>query len=96
MGISDLINNMRNRNSLASEMANTDAAQEKINSRKLSANERELNEILRKEREALIRKELEARHKKDNDDFWHKDTLTQPNLFNRPNGNFILKIRGGI
>lgn len=91
MGITDLIAGMRHRAILTKEFSDEDAAQTKVQEKKLSANERLLNSMLKKEREEAIKKEIEKRTKAEADKYWHHDIIHQENLFNKPNGNNLLK-----
>lgn len=91
MGISDLISGMRRRAMLTKEISDQDIAETKVAERKLSANERLLNHMLKQEREENIKRELERRTKKEEKEYWHKDVISQKNLFTEKNGNSLLK-----
>ena|SRR3990167_1416634 len=91
MGIADLISGMRRRAVLTKEFTDEDIASTKVVERKKSANERLLDSMVKKEREEAIKKEIERRTKIEENNYWHKDTMHQKDLFNNPNGNSLLK-----
>lgn len=90
MGISDLISGMRRRAIMTKELSDAEMVQEKVAERKLSANERLLNSMVKKDREEAIKRELTRRIKREESDYWHKDVISQKNLFNQSNGNSLL------
>jgi len=94
MGVSDLISGMRRRGELFKEMQAQDDAATKVETRKLSADERALNKVLEQERQKRIREELARRTKREEREYWHKDVISQPNLFGNKNGNSLLKWGG--
>jgi len=57
--------------------------------RKLSSNERELNTILKAKREEQIKMELDNYRKEEQHDFWHKDVITQKNIFKNNKNLFV-------
>ena len=81
MGIKDILNKLKRKNVVYDEMKAQDKAASKIEERKLSAEERALHKILEKKRQAQIHVELQKHYKKDDDDYWHKDVISQPNIF---------------
>lgn len=91
MGVSDLIAGIRRRGELVREIDNEERARDKVEQRKLSANERMLQKMLEEERQEFIKQELSRRVKRETNDYWHKDVIKQKNLFNNANGNSILK-----
>ena len=91
MGITDLFSGMRRRSELLRQAQDEDSVVEKVQQRKLSANERLLMKLQEQDRQEAIKKELERRNKKEANDYWKKDVITQKNLFNNSNGNCLLK-----
>ena len=91
MGITDLFSGMRRRSELLRQAQDEDSVVEKVQQRKLSANERLLIKLQEQDRQESIKKELERRNKKEANDYWKKDVITQKNLFNNSNGNSLLK-----
>jgi hypothetical protein len=87
MGIGDLITGMRRKGELFKQYQAEDEASTKVEERKLSAGERMLNKMVRQEREEQIQKELAIRLKREENDYWHKDVISQKNLFTAEAGN---------
>lgn len=81
MGIRSIIDNMRRKSELYKEMEAEDRARTKLEQRKLSSEERALNNILEKKRQEAIKAELAKHYKKEDQDYWKKDVITQPNVF---------------
>ena len=81
MGFKEILANIRNKNEVYEQLKTEDSAREKLESRKLSANERALNKIVKEKREKYIAKELKKHYAKEDKEYWHKDVITQPNIF---------------
>lgn len=91
MGIGDFLSGMRRRSELLRQAQDEDSVVEKVQQRKLTANERLLIRLQEQDRQAAIKNELARREKHERNDFWKKDVITQPNLFNQRNGNSLLR-----
>lgn len=91
MGIRDMIDKFRDRNSEFKELEAQDRAMEKIRLRKMSSNERELERFQKEEREENIKNALSKIRETKKKDFFHNDTITQKNIFNTQKRLFSLK-----
>ena len=91
MSIGELFSSSRRKEELLKQVQEQDSVMTKVEQRKLSGNERLLNQLQEKDRQELIKKELESRNKREANDYWHKDVIKQKNLFNQSNGNSLLK-----
>jgi len=89
MGLRNIFDSIKKKNELVKEYENDDRARYKVEEKKLSSNERALNRILKEKREQSIKKELDIYNKKEQDDFWHKDIITQPYIFKTKSSNLI-------
>lgn len=81
MGLRDIFDSLKKKNEAYKELEIEDKARNKLETRKLSANERALNKILEDRRQEAIKKELSKYEKKESKDYWHKDVIAQKNLF---------------
>jgi len=81
MGLKDFAEKWKHKGEVFNEMQVQDSAATKLQERKLSANERELNKILHQKREAQIKKQLERFHEQEKKEYWHKDVITQKYIF---------------
>lgn len=81
MGFKDIIDRFRDRKKIFKEMQDQDSAMTKLQERKLSSEERALNKILEKKRQENIKRQLNAIYKRQDNEYWHKDVITQPNIF---------------
>ena len=81
MGIKDIIDRFKKDDTVYEELKEQDRAMSKLQERKLSANERELNKIIKQRREEQIKNELNKIHKQEQKDFWKKDVISQKNIF---------------
>jgi len=81
MGLRDVYNKIKQRKELESDYEIDDRARSRVEEKKLSANERELNSILKQKREDAIKKQLEGHHKAQQKEYWHKDVINQRFLF---------------
>ena len=77
----DMLDRAMNRKRRFSEMKDEDDMHTKLQQRKLSANERELNRFMDEERQERIKQALAAYRKKKQDEFWHEDRISQPFIF---------------
>lgn len=91
MGLGNFISGMRRRGEMLQQAQDEDSVINKVQQRKLTQNERLLNQLREKDRQEAIRQELARREEADKETFWRKDVITQPNLFTGSNGNSILK-----
>ena len=89
MGLTDVFNRWKHRNEVFKELQDDDRASEKVQERKLSANERELNKILKAKREDQIKTQLDKHHKQELHTFWHKDVISQKNIFANNKNIFV-------
>lgn len=81
MGIKDIVNRFSYRKEIFKDMQDHDSAATKLEQRKLSSEERTLNKILEKKRQDRIKAELNRIYKRQDNEYWHKDTISQPNIF---------------
>ena len=81
MGLREIYNKIKERKELESDYEIDDRARTRVAEKKLSANERELNSILKQRREDQIKKQLEGYHKAQQKEYWHKDVINQKFLF---------------
>ena len=89
--IKRILEKMRNKKAKFQQLQEDDRLGKIVEERKKSANERLLDSMVKKEREEAIKKEIERRTKIEENNYWHKDTMHQKDLFNNPNGNSLLK-----
>jgi hypothetical protein len=80
MGILNWLRKKKENDSRFKEIDKESKLHEKLEQRKLSANERELNKYMQEDREKKITKEVERLRKKRSDEFFHKDIIKQPNV----------------
>jgi len=82
MGIvNNIISKLKHKKERLEEVQQEGRIQEKVAERKLSANEREYNGYMEERRQDAIKRALQKiRHQK-RDEFWHKDIISQKNLF---------------
>ena len=71
------------------ELQAQDRAVTKVEERKLSPQERELMRKLEKKRQRNISKKLNEIYKDEEFEYWHKDVISQPNIFK--GGDSLLK-----
>lgn len=81
MGVKEIFDRFRSRQQLVKQVQDQDYAVNKVEQRKLSAEERSLNKIQEKQRQELIKQKLNSIYKKQEKDYWKKDVITQPNIF---------------
>jgi len=81
MGIKDFLDRIKQKNEMVKQLETQDRAENRVQEKKLSANERTLNKILKEKREELITKELEKYGKQKQDEYWHKDMISQKYIF---------------
>ena len=81
MGLRDFADKWKHKSEVFEEMQVQDTAARKLNERKLSANERELNKILHQKREAMIKKQLDKFHEQEKKEYWHKNVINQKYIF---------------
>ena len=91
MSITSFLTGIRRRGEMLRQAQDEDTVVTKVQERKKSANERVLEKLLERDRQEAIKKELERRERKEKDEYWKKDIITQKNLFTNSNGNSILK-----
>jgi len=87
--IKKLVEKLRKRNEIFEEMQNNDRAAEKVEERKLSADERALVKVLEKRRQENVSNKLKEIYKQEESEYWHKNVISQPNIFK--GGSSILK-----
>ena len=88
-----ILDKIKSKKEKYNELKIEDDALHKLEERKLSANERELNKILKQKREENIKRELDKYHKQESKEYWHKDIIAQKPLFN--NNKKLFGISGG-
>lgn len=90
MGIKELIQKFLVKRNRMKEVENEENIMEKINMKKLSANERELIKFKNREKEENIKNELESYRKIEHDKVWHGRTaLDNENMFNKKSSSII-------
>lgn len=92
MGIKEIIAKWRGKKERFSEIQTEDRLQNKLQERKLSANEREYNRYVEEDRQKKIKAALDNIHRKQRNEYNHKDTISQKPLFT---GNKKLFAVGG-
>lgn len=80
MGIKDVLNKFRRTDETFDQLKEQDRAMTKLQERKLSANERALNRILKQKHEEAVKAQLDKYTKQEQREFWHKDVITQPEI----------------
>lgn len=82
MGLREILEKLRHRKEYYNDLKMQDKATSKLEQSKLSSEERALNKILEKKRQEAIKEELKKHYKEEDDDYWHKDIISQKNIFN--------------
>jgi hypothetical protein len=78
--IKEFLARIRARKENMNQAEEMDRISEKIQTKKLSADERELIGYMEEDRKAEVKKKLGEYRKKKQDDFWHHDVISQPNM----------------
>lgn len=90
MGIKELIQKFLVKRNRMKEVENENNMMEKIEMKKLSANERELIKFKNREREENIKNELESYRKVEHDRTWHgRTSLDDENMFRKKSPSLI-------
>lgn len=92
--IKEIIAKLRKKDERFNELQAEDKAFTKVQERKKTANERELERYLEEERQERISKELSFRRKKQQHDLWKGNVMKSPNIFR--GGKKPLSGRGGL
>lgn len=79
--IQDLVAKYKERKERISGYAEDDKIRTTFEQRKLSNNERELNDYLEKERQKRIDGMVNRFKERDKQEYWHKDIISQKNIF---------------
>lgn len=93
MGIIDTFTKMKEADRRYKELEIEDRATNKLQQRKQTANERELNRYMEEKRQEQITSALKKIRKQRENELWHKDVISQKNLFN--NNKKLFKAKGG-
>ena len=81
MGLRDWYNKFVRKRDEFSAVEEQDRIQSRIQEKKLSADERELNKFLEKERQRQVKEMLESYRKQEQEEIWHgKTALDTPNV----------------
>lgn len=81
MTVKEILEKFSGKNRKFKEMQEDDRLVNKLNERKLSAEERSLNKIYEKRRQEGIKKELNKIYKNQDKEYWKKDVITQKMIF---------------
>ena len=79
--IQNFIKGMKEKKEKLNDISTDEKIHEKLEQRKLSANERELNGHLEERRQEAIKRALIKIRKQKSNEFWHKDVISQKDLF---------------
>lgn len=96
--IQNLISKFKEKNAYSGEYAEEMRMRENYEKKRLSHNERELMDYMEKQRQSRIAHALERIKQRERHEFWHKDVISQKNIFGNQrcifaNQKSILKAR---
>lgn len=89
MTIAEMFSRFRDRKSLMRNLETQEQAHFKLDERKKSANEREMLKFIKEQRESDIKKTVDEIRRLKQDEFWHKDVISQKPLFNDNSHNVL-------
>ena len=81
MGIRDFFNRIKQKNERLKDLEIEDRALNQLESKKKTANERELERYYEEKRQEQIGNALNKIRKQHSDSYWHTDVITQKPLF---------------
>ena len=93
MGIIETFTKMKDADKRFKELEVEDRAMTKLEQRKMTANEREYNRFMEEKRQEHISNALKKIRKQKENEWWHKDIISQKNLFTGQKKLF--KAKGG-
>lgn len=76
-----MFTSLKNKKEKEREIEIEEGARQKYEMKKKSANERALEKIIEKQRQEQIKKILDKEYKKQDKEYWHKDTISQKYMF---------------
>jgi mevalonate pyrophosphate decarboxylase len=81
--LQDWIRKRKEKKERETEMEQELTARHNIEQKKLSSDERELNSYVEEDRKKGIKTMLDKYRKRKMNDFWHRDVISQKNLFHK-------------
>lgn len=91
MGIKDVLSNMARTDEIYRRLEAEDKAMRKLEQRKKTGNERALERYMEERRQKMIDNQLKKITKEKENEFWHKDIITQKPIFQEKKGQTIMK-----